>query len=66
MITTKNIRESHPITDLTSPFTLNGDGFRIKVTKKASDNADTLSVTGKLLGSDTAVTTLYAIWTLSE
>jgi uncharacterized repeat protein (TIGR02543 family) len=58
MITTKNIREAHPITDLTSPFTLNGYGFRIKVTKKAADKADTLSVTGKLLGSDTAVTTL--------
>ena len=58
MIITKNIRESHPITDLTSPFTLNGYGFRLKVTKKASDKADTLSVTGKLLGSDTPITTL--------
>jgi len=58
MITTKNIREAHPITDLTSPFTLNGYGFRIKVTKTAADKADTLSVTGKLLGSDTDVTTL--------
>lgn len=58
MITTKNIREAHPITDLTSPFTLNGYGFRIKVTKKAADKADTLSVTGKLLGSDTAITTM--------
>ena len=43
---------------MTSPFTLNGYGFRIKVTKKAADKADTLSVTGKLLGSDTAVTSL--------
>ena len=58
MITTKNIREAHPITDLTSPFTLNGYGFRIKLTKKAADKADTLSVTGKLLGSDTAITTM--------
>ena len=58
MITTKNIREAHPITDLTSPFTLNGYGFRIKVTKKAADKADTLSVTGKLLGVDTSTTTL--------
>jgi len=58
MITTKNIREAHPITDLTSPFTLNGYGFRIKVTKTAADKADTLSVTGKLLGSDTSVSTL--------
>ena len=58
MIITKNIRESHPITDLTSPFTLNGYGFRLKVTKKASDKTDTLSVTGKLLGSDIAITTL--------
>ena len=48
MITTKNIREAHPITDLTSAFTLNGYGFRIKVTKKAADKADTLSVTAKL------------------
>ena len=58
MITTKNIREAHQITSLTAPFTLNGYGFRIKVTKKASDKADTLSVTGKLLGSDTAITTM--------
>ena len=58
MITTKNIREAHPITDLTSAFTLNGYGFRIKVTKKTADKADTLSVTGKLLGSDTSVTTM--------
>lgn len=58
MITTKNIREAHPITDLTSAFTLNGYGFRIKVTKKAADKADTLSVTGKLLGSGTAITTM--------
>ena len=58
MITTKNIREAHQITSLTAPFTLNGYGFRIKVTKKAADKADTLSVTGKLLGSDTAVTTM--------
>jgi uncharacterized repeat protein (TIGR02543 family) len=58
MITTKNIREAHPITDLTAPFTLNGYGFRIKVTKKAADKADTLSVTGKLLGVDTSSTTL--------
>jgi len=58
MITTKNIREAHPITDLTAPFTLNGYGFRIKVTKKASDKAETLSVTGKLLGVDVSTTSL--------
>lgn len=56
MYKTKNIREQHPITDLTSPFTLNGFGFRIYLNKKVATNAEFLEITGKLLGSDTEVT----------
>lgn len=55
-IKTGFITEEHPISSLSSKFTLNGKGFRIYLEKKTANDADILSVKGKLYGSDTEVT----------
>jgi len=52
MFKTDFIRQRHQISSLTSPFTLNGAGFRICICKKAADKADTLQVIGTLLHSN--------------
>ena len=52
MFKTGFIRQRHQIASLTAPFTLNGYGFRICLSKKASDKADTLQVIGTLLHSN--------------
>lgn len=56
MITTVSTVEQHQIASLDEKFDLNGMGFRVYLMKKTDDDANTLLVKGKLVGSDVEVT----------
>ena len=55
MIKTGFIQEVHPITSLTTAFTVAKNGFRLFLNKKAEENADVAIVIGKTVGSSAEV-----------